>query len=155
MLTGDLPRRAGNLRAKVIAVTLSVSTFSDQASTTFLEREPGAVARGDRRRRTAPPSINFPNMPLYDYRCPECGRMETDVFCKVDDPPPPSTEPCKAPSMCGAPCDLERVVSGRVSWRWKGDYGNEGRGGWTREGEFMSRKVDRKPVRTTPVTRRR
>lgn len=96
-------------------------------------------------------------MPLYDYKCSRCGREVRDVVAKYDDPPPVTDEPCGAVpegSTTQFPCTLERMACSG-SWRWKGDYNNEGRGGWTRQGDFMSRKVDRKPVRMTPTTRRR
>ena len=54
-------------------------------------------------------------MPIYEYACSECGKV-TDVFQKLNDPPPEACE------HCGAKNTLSRVVS-RTSFVLKG-------GGW-------------------------
>jgi putative FmdB family regulatory protein len=75
-------------------------------------------------------------MPLYDYRCDACGR-EIEELQAYDDPPPEVTEICSAsPPEQQAPCRMERMM-GKISWRWPGDYNNDGRGGWNRQGDAM------------------
>lgn len=54
-------------------------------------------------------------MPIYEYRCAQCGH-ELEVMQKLSDPPP---DTCP---KCGAKAPLERLVS-RTSFQLKG-------GGW-------------------------
>lgn len=75
-------------------------------------------------------------MPLYDFRCSACGRT-IEVLQKYEDPPPESSEICTAsPENQQAPCRLERAPS-IAHQRWNGDYSNDGRGGWQRQGDAM------------------
>jgi putative FmdB family regulatory protein len=75
-------------------------------------------------------------MPLYVYRCPQCER-EVEELQRFDDPPPESSEICpSSASEEQAPCRLERVIS-VAHQRWNGDYSNDGRGGWQRQGDAM------------------
>lgn len=75
-------------------------------------------------------------MPIYVYRCDACLR-EIEEIQRFDDPPPESTEICtKGSPEQQAPCRLERVIS-VAHQRWPGDYNNDGRGGWVRQGDAM------------------
>ena len=93
-------------------------------------------------------------MPIYEYRCVTCGR-EGEELQKHSDPPPiwdgicPGPEPAlddeghpiaQAPSA-EQPCDPQRVPS-TFSQRFPfGEYSNDGRGGWERQGIAMVRKT--------------
>ncbi len=75
-------------------------------------------------------------MPLYDYRCHACGR-EIEELQRYEDPPPIVEEICpSSPANQQAPCRMERVAS-IAHQRWNGDYSNDGRGGWVRQGDAM------------------
>jgi len=77
-------------------------------------------------------------MPLYEYRCADCGR-EVEELQAFDDPPPVTSEICPSTTENQqAPCRLERVISG-AHQRWAGDYSSDGRGGWTRQGDAMTK----------------
>lgn len=90
-------------------------------------------------------------VPLYDFECERCGRR-IEVLQKYDDPAPVDDEPCAAndvivggDTLVGADdpraqelCRFARMPS-TILQRWRGDYGNEGRGGWTRQGDVMIR----------------
>lgn len=57
-------------------------------------------------------------MPIYEYRCVECGH-ELEVWARVSDPPPEACPACNEPS-------LRKAVS-RTSFQLKG-------GGWYAQG---------------------
>jgi len=76
-------------------------------------------------------------VPIYEYRCDACGRTVEEYQQHFEDPPPESTEICpEAPSDQQAPCRLERIIS-VANQKWNGDYSNDGRGGWVRQGDAM------------------
>lgn len=87
-------------------------------------------------------------MPLYVFRCSRehCGR-EVEVLQKWTDPAPKDGDedlpiegrgPCSA-SPTQEPCLYERAPTSWGDVIWRGDYGNEGRDGWVRQGDVMIR----------------
>ncbi len=46
-------------------------------------------------------------MPLYDYRCPSCGRLAVDVLTSYKQP---SALMCANPDVHAAPVEMERLV---------------------------------------------
>jgi putative FmdB family regulatory protein len=76
-------------------------------------------------------------MPIYVYRCERCGR-EVEEIQKYDDPPPRDDTPCTASQADPSPCDLRRAPT-TFTQRWLGEYSSDGRGGWTRQGDFVTK----------------
>lgn len=88
-------------------------------------------------------------MPLYDYKCSKCGNT-IEVLQDFGDPAP--QDPCEAlveheddhdrrePEPCGC-TEFEGPLPCVQHQRWRGEDGNDGRGGWERQpGGFLIRK---------------
>ena len=96
-------------------------------------------------------------MPLYDYECSRCGRV-IEVLADYGDPPPVDDAECTSGTLieddqpaqrdCAneqkiqrrEPCQFEGPLPCVQHQRWRGEPGNEGRGGWTMgPGDVMTR----------------
>lgn len=70
------------------------------------------------------------SMPLFDFTCSRCDKT-IEVLCEWNDEPPAGEDPCPAGDGTQI-CVFEKMPS-TFTQRWRGDYGNEGRGGWERQ----------------------
>jgi putative FmdB family regulatory protein len=77
-------------------------------------------------------------MPIYEYRCAECGH-EMEVWAKISDPPPDACPSCRAAAM-------KKAVS-RTSFTLKG-------GGWYAQGYGggATKSAESKPAETKTTT---
>jgi putative FmdB family regulatory protein len=79
-------------------------------------------------------------MPIYEYRCSECGH-EMEVWAKISDPPPEACPSCRAAAM-------KKAVS-RTTFALKGGgWYAQGYGGGGGGGGGASKSSESKPAET-------